>query len=187
MFERFTRPARDVVLGAVDAAREVRAVQVDTGHLLVALAREAGPAGVALRQAGVTAEQVLPELGRPVGTDGLDPAALRAIGIDYNEVRRAVESEFGAGALDRAQSRGRLRGRRRPGGSPRFAPEAKQSLERALRNAIGLRDRHIGAEHLLLGVLDDPSFLAVRMLARRGVDVEAVRRTVVDGRARRAS
>ena len=185
MFERFTRQARDAVLGAVDAARDVRSVQVDTGHLLVALARDTGPAGEALRRAGVTADQLLPELGRPAG-DGVDPAALRAIGIDYDEVRRAVESEFGAGALDRALGRSRFRSRRRPGG-PRFAPEAKQSLERSLRAAIGLRDRHIGAEHVLLGVLDDPSFLAVRLLERREVDVEALRRAVTDGRVRRAS
>ncbi len=185
MFERFTRQARDVVLQAVDAAREVRSAQIDTGHLLVALARDAGPAGAALRQAGVIAEQVLPELGRPAPADGLDPAALRAIGIDYDEVRRVVESEFGAGALDRALSRGRGRGRR-SGGSPRFAPEAKQALERALREAIGLGDRRIGAEHVLLGVLHDPSYVAVRLLGGREVDVATLRRAVVDGRGRRA-
>lgn len=188
MFERFTRQARDVVIGAVDAAREVRAAQLDTRHLLVALARDAGPAGDALRRVGMTAERLLPELGRPAPRDGLDPAALRAIGIDYEEVRRAVESEFGAGALERAlgRGRGRLSGRR-SGGSPRFAREAKRALEQTLREAVGLGDRHIGAEHVLLGVLHDPSSVAGRLLGRHGVDVAALRRSVVDGRERRAS
>jgi len=48
MFERFTVAARDVVKGAVEVAGEVRAPQVDTGHLLVALARDTGPTGGAL-------------------------------------------------------------------------------------------------------------------------------------------
>ena len=96
MFERFTVAARDVVKGAVEVAGEVRAPQVDTGHLLVALARDTGPTGGALR------------------------------------------------------------------------------------------DRHIGSEHVLLGVLADPAFLAVRLLARYETDVPALRRSVLDGRDRRA-
>ena len=183
MFERFTRQAREVVLGAVDAASEVRAAQIDTGHLLVSLARDDGPAGEALRQAGITAERVLPDLGRPAG-DGIDPEALRALGIDYAEIRRTVESEFGPGALDRALARSRRRWRR---GGKRFAPEAKQALEHSLREAIGLRDRHIGAEHVLLGVLADPSFVAVRVLVGHQVDVASVRRSAVEHRGRRAS
>lgn len=184
MFERFTQQARQVVVGAIDAAREVRAVQLDTGHLLVALARDEGPAGVALRRAGVTAELVLPELGRSAADGGLDPAALRAIGIDYDEVRRAVESEFGAGALDRVLDRGRWWGRR--GGSPRFTREAKKALEWALRTAIALGDRHVGSEHLLLGVLKDRSSVAVRVLDRREVDVDVLRQLLIGDRARRA-
>jgi len=183
VFERFTRQARETVLGAVDAASQVQAAQIDTGHLLVALARDDGPAGETLRQAGVTAERVLPELGRPVG-GGIDPEALRALGIDYDEIRRTVESEFGPGTLDRALSRGRRRRRR---GGTRFAPEAKQALVHALREAVELRDRHIGVEHLLLGVLADPSFVAVRLLGRYQVDVRELRRSAVQRRGRRAS
>jgi ATP-dependent Clp protease ATP-binding subunit ClpA len=185
VFERFTRQARDVVRRAVDAAHEVRAARIDTGHLLVALARDAGPAGETLRQAGVTADRLLSDLGGP-GGGRIDPDALRALGIDYAEVRRAVETEFGAGALDRALDRSRTRWRR-TGRGTRFAPEAKQALERALRAAIDLRDRHIGAEHILLGVLADPSFRAARLLDRWHVDVGALRRSAAGHRERRAS
>jgi ATP-dependent Clp protease ATP-binding subunit ClpA len=182
MFERFTVAARDVVKGAVEVAGEVRAPQTDTGHLLVALARDPGPTGDALRAAGVTAERVLPDLAAPGTPAGFDPAALSALGIDYDEVRRAVDGEFGAGALDRALDQGRSRRR----GHVPFAPEGKRALERSLREALALRDRHIGSEHLLLGVLADPAFLAVRLLARHEIDVPALRRSVLDGRDRRA-
>lgn len=182
MFERFTVAARDAVQGAVEVAGEVRAPQVDTGHLLVALARDPGPVGDALRAAGVPAERLLPDLAAPGAAAGFDPAALSALGIDYDEVRRAVDEEFGAGALDRALEGGRSRRRRHVP----FAPEGKKALERSLREALALRDRHIGAEHVLLGVLADPAFLAVRLLARHDVDLPALRRSVLDTRGRRA-
>jgi ATP-dependent Clp protease ATP-binding subunit ClpA len=182
VFERFTVEARETVKGAVAAAAEVRAPQVDTGHLLVALAGSVGPTGEALRAAGVTGERLRPELAAAGGPAGFDPAALATLGIDYAEVRRKVDSEFGDGALDRALGRGR-RGRR---GHVPFAPEGKRALERSLREAMALRDRHIGAEHLLLGVLADPAFLAPRLLARFDVDTPALRRTVLAARPRRA-
>ena len=160
----------------------MRAPQVDTGHLLVALARDPGQTGGALRAAGVTGAVLWPDLAAPGAPAGFDPAALSAFGIDFDAVRRAVDGEFGAGSLDRALGRGRSRRR----GHVRLAPEAKKALERSLREALALRDRHIGAEHLLLGLLADPTFLAVRLLARHEVDVAALRGTVLSARDRRA-
>jgi hypothetical protein len=183
MFERFTVAARDAVRGAVRVAGEVHAPQVDTGHLLVALARDAGPTGGAIRAAGVTAERLLPELAVPGAPAGFDPSALSAFGIDLDTVRRAVDAQFGAGALDRAL--GQRRSRRR--GHVPFAPEGKKALERSLREALALRDRHVGAEHVLLGVLADPAFLAVRLLVRDGTDVPDLRAAVLATRDRRAS
>ncbi len=174
MFERFTVEARETVKAAVAVATEVRAPQVDTGHLLVALAGSVGPTGDALRAAGVTDERLRPELAAGGTPAGFDPSALATLGIDYAEVRRKVDSQFGAGALDRALGRGR----RRRGHVP-FAPEGKRALEQSLRQALALRDRHIGAEHLLLGTLADPTFLAPRLLARLSVDVHALRDTLL--------
>jgi hypothetical protein len=182
VFERFTVAARDAVKGAVEVAGEVRAPQVDTGHLLAALARDGGPTGGALRAAGVTDAVLRPDLAVPGALAGFDPAALSAVGIDFEAVRRAVDEQFGAGSLDRALGQGRS------GCTEHlpFAPEAKKALERSLREALARRDRHIGSEHVLLGVLADPAFLAVRLLARHEVDVAALRETVFAARDRRA-
>jgi ATP-dependent Clp protease ATP-binding subunit ClpA len=88
-------------------------------------------------------------------TDGqastqVDPEALRAIGIDYDGVRAAVEETFGAGALDDAPDR------RVPvdtAQKPSFTPEAKRSLELALQVAVELHHDSMVPGHLLLGLL----------------------------------
>jgi hypothetical protein len=56
-----------------------------------------------------------------------------------------------------------------------FAPSAKSALERALREAMALGDKHIAREHLLLGVLalDDPGVEEV--LDEVGANREALR------------
>lgn len=162
VFERFTQEARRVVVGAVDAAQQVGADRIGTGHLLAALADDRGPAGQALAAAGVTRARVLDDLPGPI-----DPAALRAVGIDWDQVRAAVDASFGPGTLERSFRRPR---RRVP-----FAPETKQVLARAVRSAAAGRDRRIGAEHLLLGLLGDPDGPAVRLLTRYEVDLDALR------------
>jgi ATP-dependent Clp protease ATP-binding subunit ClpA len=162
VFERFTEEARQVVVGAVDAAQEVGADRIGTGHLLAALAAAPGPAGRVLAEAGVTRARVIADLPGPV-----DPAALRAVGIDWDQVRAAVDASFGPGTLERALRRPR---RRLP-----FAPEAKQALARSVRTAAAARDRRIGADHLLLGLLEDSDAAAVTVLTRYGVDLDALR------------
>jgi ATP-dependent Clp protease ATP-binding subunit ClpA len=166
VFERFTKDARRTVLGAVTVAQDTGGERVHTGHMLAALAADPGPAGRVLADAGVTAERVRGDLGI-----GVDPEALRAVGIDYDEIRRAVDAEFGAGALERVV-------RRRNGGHRPFSAEAKQSLTAALREATAARDSRIGSEYLLLGVLAAEDSEAARLLAGYGVDVPALRTTL---------
>lgn len=176
MFEKFTGAARQAVVHALGEARGATAI--DTGHLLAALAADEGATGRLLREAGVTLERVRADLGR---AGSLDPMALWSIGIDYDEVRRAVDGEFGSGALEQALDRRPRRGRR-----PRLAPEARDALAQALRHAVAERDREIGAEHLLLGVVQEPGSRAARLLDSYGVDVAVLRRAVLDARPRRA-
>lgn len=61
-----------------------------------------------------------------------------------------------------------------------FTPHAKQALELALREAIRLKHRWLGTEHILLGLLRLKDSTAARLLASREVDhaaaEEAVRR-----------
>jgi ATP-dependent Clp protease ATP-binding subunit ClpA len=193
VFERFTTAARETVLGAVVVAGELDSPVIGTEHVLVALTADPGAAGRVLRAAGLTGDGLRAELaGRPYSDDtapGVDRAALSTLGIDYDEVRRAAEQAFGPGALDRRPHRRRGWRRQRSGhrtGHRPFTAEAKRALERSLRESLALRDRHIGAEHLLLGLACDPSSAAGRLLRHHQVDLDALRRSVLADRDRRA-
>jgi ATP-dependent Clp protease ATP-binding subunit ClpA len=105
------------------------------------------------------------------GRTGIDADALATIGIDLEAVRRSVEESFGPGALSGRQ--GCRRGRRF--GHVPLCPRAKRALERSLREALALRQRHIGAEHVLLGLASDPENGAAMALRRCGTSPEAVR------------
>jgi hypothetical protein len=56
--------------------------------------------------------------------------------------------------------------------------EAKKVFVRAKEEADKLRNRHIGTEHLLLGMLGIPNSLAARLLVERGADVQAIRKQI---------
>jgi ATP-dependent Clp protease ATP-binding subunit ClpA len=176
MFERFTQQARRAVLAAQQAARRLEHNYVGTEHELLGLLADAGSgAGRALAGLGVTAaaveREVLAIVGRgPAGGD--DAAALAAIGIDLDEVRRRVEASFGPDALRRAG--GPLRRH------PPFTPRAKKVLELGLREAVRLRHHHIGPEHILLGLVREGQGVAAQVLVRLGADLDAVRAAVLD-------
>ena len=147
MFERFTRESRRAVQRAQQAARRLGAEQVEPEHLLVALA------------------------------DGLgDPAALALaeVGLDAATIERAIEDDLVAmlevvgvppSVLASAPPQPRVDG-------PGFSPQVKQALENALRAALRRRDRRLGTEHLLLGLLREPAATLRRVLARVDVDPE---------------
>jgi hypothetical protein len=65
----------------------------------------------------------------------------------------------------------------RPGG--RFAKDARRALEQSLRQAVALKHRHIGTEHILLGVLSLPQPPLQHLLAAHGVSYEQARQRVV--------
>ena len=189
MFERFTDEARAVVVHAQAEARELRHHYVGTEHLLLGLLRAAGTGSAVLGQLGIGADDVRSDVtdfidgsateAEPVHDDA---TALRAIGIDLDEVRDRIEAAFGPGALDRPVSRSHLWRRRRcdDGSSGRvpFTPRAKKVLELSLREAVRLRDPHIGTEHVLLGLAREGVGLASRILVERGVTPDDVRRGV---------
>lgn len=185
MFERFTSEARDIVARAQVEARALGHSWIGTEHLLLALlGQPEAPGASALRRLGVTREACLSLTrdslgsGEALGAD--EAAALHTIGIDLDEVRRRVEESFGVGALDsppRLRRRGllgTLRRRTRRGCGPgpwlTFTPKAKRALERSLRESLTLGDRHIGVEHVVLGLLDPKGNLAVEILRRLGAD-----------------
>ncbi|GAA4927031.1 ClpA/ClpB-like protein [Actinomycetospora succinea] len=171
MFERFTEPARRVVVLAQEDARERAADRIGSEHLLLGLCRATDTRAAALLAArGVTRAVVEAELGAP-GPDLPDRAALASVGIDLDEVRERVEDAFGPGALESTRA-GRGRGRR--WGHIPFDRGAKKVLELALREAIRRGDRSIGSEHVLLGMLHTETGRAMPLLAARGVTLARI-------------
>lgn len=175
MFERFTVPARQAVITAQQDARERRQTHIRTENVLVALYDSpSSPGSLLLRGAGVERAHVDADITRMRRGDGPDPQALATLGIDLDEVRRQAEEAFGPGALDRTRA---ARGGRLGGHVP-FDRSAKKSLELALREALRLGDRHIGTEHLLLGLLHTQTGAAHHILTGRGITLDAMRAAV---------
>jgi hypothetical protein len=109
MFERFTDTARHVVVQAQADARRLGHNYIGCEHLLLAAAAAAEPAGVVLRDQGVTPERIEAAILRTVGRGqtadplgGIDRQALAFIGIDLDVVRARIEAAFGPDALTRA-------------------------------------------------------------------------------------
>lgn len=169
MFERFTTQAREAVVQAQAAARELGHRSIGTEHLLLSLMRV--PDGLAqrvLRANGLGETDVIAAIRTQVVTDVLDAAALETIGIDLDTVREKVEATFGPGALDPPATR-------RAGGHVPFAPRAKKVLELSLREAIRLKHKRIADGHLLLGILREGEGLAAKIIADAGIDHAALR------------
>jgi ATP-dependent Clp protease ATP-binding subunit ClpA len=185
MFERFTDRARKVAVDAQASARRLGHGYIGTEHLLLGLLQGDGIAAQVLTGLGVTPaaveREVLAEVGRgPLGAG--DAEALGAIGIDLDEVRRRVEASFGPGALYWHPDPRCRRGRHLPlaGGHIPFTPRAKKALELSLREALALKHRYIGTEHILLGLVREGEGLAMLVLVRLGAGPQAVRARVLD-------
>ncbi|MCC9146795.1 MULTISPECIES: Clp protease N-terminal domain-containing protein [unclassified Arthrobacter] len=172
MFERFTKQARESVIAAQEEARTLKATQILPVHVLLSAVAtaEASPSPLAsvLTGYGLTPAQLradLQAMGQDAGFD--DAAALESVGIDLDEVRRAVEAQFGEGALDAAEPSERRRGLfgSRKGHIP-FNRGAKAVLENSLRESIARKDGYIGTEHLLLGVLRGADPAALSLISR---------------------
>lgn len=184
MFERFTAPARGVVVQAQEESRALGHPFIGTEHLLLGLLTdEAGVGGTVLRSHGLTAAEIRESVQKAVGqcaSPPLDADALGSIGIDLDQVRRKAEKAFGPGALSRGRSR---KGKGSAGHIP-FTARAKKTLELSLREAVHRRDGFIGTEHLLLALLREGEGLAALLLGERHLDrataeraVERLRRT----------
>jgi ATP-dependent Clp protease ATP-binding subunit ClpA len=191
MFERFTKAARTVVVQAQAEAGELQHEYVGTEHLLLALLEdEGGPIAAAVRDHGLDQARVRDEIIKHVGVppagtdplpeaDGEDAAALMAIGIDLNAVRRAIEENFGPGALRlpgavEPKRRGLWR-RSSGGGRIPFSGRAKKVLELSLREAIRLKHNFIAPEHIMLGIIREGEGLAAVILTDAGIDVVKLR------------
>ncbi|PRY27626.1 Clp protease N-terminal domain-containing protein [Pseudosporangium ferrugineum] len=189
MFERFTHAAREVVVRAKTEALDLGQAPVGTEHTLLALLADPTIAAAPALK-GLDARTVRAEIIRRVGTGTADPAALadpddadrealKAIGIDLDAVRRAIEENFGPGSLHlpRPAARKRKGLMRRLSGSNHtpLSPRNKKVLELSLREALRLKHNFIAPEHILLGLLREGNGLAAQILSANGVDFTALR------------
>jgi ATP-dependent Clp protease ATP-binding subunit ClpA len=174
MFERFTHPARQVVVLAQAEARRLDHTRIGTEHLLLGLLVEGhGIAARALANLGLQEEatrHAIVEAVDAASPTEPDPKALKAIGIDLDAVRRKVEETFGPGALDRVSCRKAGRRGSRISHIP-LTSGAKKALELTLREALRLGDRHLDTEHILLGLLREGDGIAAQLLRRAGIDL----------------
>jgi ATP-dependent Clp protease ATP-binding subunit ClpA len=176
MLERFTASARSVVTQAQEEARDLGHTAVGPEHLLLALARAPRPASPdmayeTLDIAGLDHDRVRDRViqigGSPVKLlSDEDASALATIGIDFEAVLERVEGSFGPGAF--APKPGHVR----------FSKDGKTVLSLAVREAIRLKSKYIGTEHLLLGLLRRRIGIAGEILVHAGTDPADMRLSI---------
>ncbi len=106
-------------------------------------------------------------LGLLAERDGIAARSLGDLGITHDDARVRVEEMVGVGEAP-------------PAGHIPFTADAKKTLEMGLRESIGLGHRHIGTEHILLGLLAMPDTIACQAVESMGVDAEQARRKVAE-------
>jgi len=167
IFNRFARETRGCVVAAVEEARMLGHDSIGDEDLLLGILRaDEGVAAETLSSFGVTLEGTRDE------SEGMLSDALTSVGISLEEVRREAGDAFDMSIPE---------DRRIP-----FSLRAKKALERALREAVRLGEKRLGAEHVLLGILRYEDGSAVRILARLGVSPEMLEDRLFELRGRAA-
>jgi len=138
---RFTERVRRVMHFAREEAGRLQHDYIGTEHLLLGLLREG---------------------------EGVAAVVLMNIGLDIEQVRRAVEEAV-------PPSGGTL-----TIGDLPFNAGAKRALELAIEEAKELGHNYIGTEHLLLGLLREGDGIAAKALMRLGVALERLREATLE-------
>lgn len=131
-------------------------------HVLV-LAREEA---AALKRPHVGTEHLL--LGLAKEPDGIAAQALERVGITYEKALEVV-----AGMAEGEQEA-------EAGANISFTPRTKRVLENALREAMQMGQSYISTEHLLLGIVREGEGGAIDVMAKLGVEIDAVRSALND-------
>jgi len=92
--------------------------------------------------------------------------SLESLNVSLDAVRHRVGEIIGQGQTP-------------PTGHIPFTPRAKKVLEFSLNESTQLGHKHIGTEHILLGLLREGEGVACQVLTRMGVNLNEVRRVVV--------
>jgi len=180
MQDRLSAAAREVMRLALAESEQLGHGYLGDEHVLLGLlAEHASTAAELLRGHGLDLADARAELHR-LSAAGLlprsranDAAALRAVGIDVEAVRRRLVASFGAQAVGDAVWRASRRPWWRGGGrrrTPLCGPPffAKRAMFLASRHAQSREAASVTPEHLLHGVLQDLEDPYGAQLGRRG-------------------
>jgi ATP-dependent Clp protease ATP-binding subunit ClpA len=194
VFERCDQNTIAVLNTALDEARRLGHNYVGTEHLLLALMqhREFLPDAVAtLLPRDVDAVTAALDAILDGPSPPPDAELLKILGIDLDEVRRAVRRTFGDDAVEqfgRRHVRQPWQPWRRPSrrcmsllaGGMGVAPRVKRAFEHARRDADRRERAAIDPASLLLGMVEVEDALSNRLLRDAGVDPAEVRQVLLD-------
>lgn len=99
-------------------------------------------------------------LGLVLNTDGIAGLLLNQLGLTPENVTRAIEQHVGWGQ----DSPTKLR----------LTPRTKRAMELAVREANRLEQNYVGTEHMLAGILEEGSGMAVQLLEDMDIDPDLV-------------
>jgi ATP-dependent Clp protease ATP-binding subunit ClpC len=99
--------------------------------------------------------------------EGVAARTLQSLGVDLPTVRAQIEEIIG-------------RGQSASTGHVPFTPRAKKVLELSLREAVQLGHKHIGSEHILLGLVREGEGVAAQVLEKLGASLNVVRQKVLE-------
>jgi ATP-dependent Clp protease ATP-binding subunit ClpA len=116
------------------------------------------------RSADIRSEHLLFAL---VSAQGIAARALASLGVDRTQFLFEQALQWSEGGVTRPK-----------GEAPQLTAETKAIIERAVAEARTHKQREIGPEHLLLGVLDEPDCAASQFLVSRGFLIERIRAQV---------
>ena len=133
--ERFDKHARLVLQLSQEEAIRLNHNYIGTEHLLLGLAKE---------------------------DNGITAKVLKELGVEINQVLRAVERTVGYGS-------GSLMGK------PTLSPRTKRVIQMAVEEARLMGHRYVGSEHLLLGLVREGDGIAANVLRSLGISPDRVR------------
>lgn len=99
-------------------------------------------------------------IGLVLNTDGIAGLLLNQLGLTPENVTRAIEQHVGWGQ----DSPTKLR----------LTPRTKRAMELAVREANRLEQNYVGTEHMLAGILEEGSGMAVQILEDMDIDPDLV-------------
>lgn len=182
MWRTFTERARKAILYAVAEAERLGAREADTEHLLLGLLLEeetvqAGtqvwPPAPRIRvpERAITTPE-LPEVQAErdaapewQSSTGLAVRTLQEIGVSLDALKIQAQQQASRGDTEAKKNQ-------------EIAPSLKRVINRAFQEARLLKNKFVGLEHLLLGLIHEETGTAGHILAQHGVSLEQTRQII---------